>query len=680
MPIITINNKQVNVPDGITLIQACEIADIEIPRFCYHERLAIAGNCRMCLVEVEGGPPKPVASCAMPVTDGMKVHTDSPMVKKAREGVMEFLLANHPLDCPICDQAGECDLQDQSLMYGNDHSRFKEIKRAVKDKYIGPLVKTSMNRCIHCTRCVRFMTDVAGVQELGAVGRGEDMEITTYLEKSLTSELSGNIIDLCPVGALTSRPYSFKARNWELRKTESIDVMDAVGSNIRIDVRGLEVMRILPRLNEEINEEWISDKTRFCYDGLKYQRLDKAYIKKDGKFIAVELEDAYKFIAQKLKPLKGSEIAALSGDLSGVEEIFALKLLMQKLNSDNIDCRSVGSQIDSKDRASYIFNTRIAGIEEADSCLIIGCNPRIDAPIINSRIRKKYLSGNLKIANIGYDGDLTYPYLNLGGDIEILKEILDGKSKYSEILKNSKNPMLILGVDLMSRKDAKTILNYCKKIAEKYHMIREDWNGFNMLHKAASLVGALDVGFVSNDNSVHTGSIINKVASGEIKALYLLGVDSVDLIKPENSFVIYQGSHGEKGAAIADVILPAAAYTEKEAIYVNTEGRVQMTKKANSAPGEAQEDWKIILDLAKNLNIDLGFNEIISLRKLIIAQNPDLSNLDDIAETKWKNSVEAASDKLAEEEVKVTEIDFYTTNVIARTSKTMIDCSNIKKN
>jgi NADH-quinone oxidoreductase subunit G len=428
---ITINEQEITVQDGITLIQACEQAGVEIPRFCYHERLAIAGNCRMCLVEVSPGPPKPVASCATNVADGMKISTNSPMVKKAREGVMEFLLANHPLDCPICDQAGECDLQDQSMAYGKTTSEFLEHKRSVKDKNLGPLVATQMTRCIHCTRCVRFITDVAGTAEMGAAGRGETMEITSYLEKNLTSELSGNIIDLCPVGALTSKPYAFKARSWELSKTESIDVMDAVGSNIRLDSRGLEVMRILPRLNEDINEEWISDKTRFCYDGLKVQRLDQAYIKENGKLKPASLAEAYKFIAQNIKGLKGEEIAALSGRLSSVEEVTALKILMEKLGSDNIDCREIDSSIDANDPASYIFNTTISGIDNADSCLIIGVNPRTVAPIINARIRKRFLSGKLKIAAIGVDADLTYKYDNLGNEVKILQDILDGTSSYN---------------------------------------------------------------------------------------------------------------------------------------------------------------------------------------------------------------------------------------------------------
>jgi len=673
MAVVTINNKEINVPNGITLIQACEIANVEIPRFCYHERLVIAGNCRMCLVEIVGAPPKPVASCATKVVDGMKVKTDSEMVKKAREGVMEFLLANHPLDCPICDQAGECDLQDQSMFYGGGASRFNEHKRSVKEKNLGPLVATKMTRCIHCTRCVRFMTDVAGVEQIGAVGRGETMEITSYLEKSLTSELSGNIIDLCPVGALTSKPYSFKTRSWELNKTESIDVMDAVGSNIRLDSRGLEIMRILPRLNEDINEEWISDKTRFCYDGLKYQRLDQAYIKKDNKLVPVSIEEAYKFIRENLKNLQGSQIAALSGRLSGVEEITALKLLMEKLGSSNIDCREMASNINASDPASYSFNTTISGIDQADSCLLIGTNPRISAPIINARIRKRFLTKKLKIAAIGLDYDLTYKYQNLGNEAQILQDILDGKSTYNIVLEKSKYPMLIIGSDILKRNDGEIILNYAKKIAEKYQFIRNDWNGFNMLHNNASLTGALLSGFVSPN--INTDIILKKALKEEIKAVYLLGCDDIDLSKLENCFVIYQGSHGENGVQFADVILPGASYTEKEATFVNIESRPQLTSRAIFPPKNTQEDWQIIVDLAKTLKQDLGFNCINSLRKIMVKNNAVFANYNVAAKHGWINSktLETLSHS---KEINAKSDDFYSSNVIARLSRVLNDCKN----
>ncbi len=673
MAVVTINNKEITVPDGITLIQACEMADVEIPRFCYHERLAIAGNCRMCLVEVVGAPPKPVASCATPVVDGMKVKTDSEMVKKAREGVMEFLLANHPLDCPICDQAGECDLQDQSMAYGRADSRFQEHKRAVKDKNLGPLVATEMTRCIHCTRCVRFMTDVAGVAEMGAVGRGETMEITSYLEKSLTSELSGNIIDLCPVGALTSKPYAFKARSWELTKTESIDVMDAVGSNIRLDSRGLEIMRILPRLNEEINEEWISDKTRFCYDALKYQRLDQAYIKENGKFKAVSLDAAYEFIAKNLNGLKGNEIAALSGRLSGVEEITALKLLIEKLGSKNIDCREPGSKINAADPSSYSFNTTIAGIDQADSCLLIGVNPRIAAPIINARIRKRFLSRKLKVAAIGVDADLTYTYQNLGNQVQILQDIFDGKSAYNSVLEKSTNPMLIIGEELLKRADGEAILNLVKKIAEKYKMVRDDWNGFNMLHNNASLTGALLAGFVSED--INSQTILKKASEGEIKAVYLLGVDDIDLSELANCFTIYQGSHGENGVQFADVILPSAAYTEKEATFVNIESRAQLTTRATFPLKDAKEDWQIIIDLAKVLKLDLGANCPNSIREIMAKTNSIFASYNQAAKHSWiasKDIVNLAQSK----EISTKDDDFYSSNIIARLSRILNSCKN----
>ena len=672
MPTLSINGKPVQVPEGITIIQACEIADVEIPRFCYHERLAIAGNCRMCLVEVAGGPPKPVASCAMPVTEGMQVFTDTPMVKKAREGVMEFLLANHPLDCPICDQGGECDLQDQAYQYGAGKSEYHEHKRAVTDKNMGPLVKTQMTRCIHCTRCVRFIEDVAGTVEIGAVGRGESMEIATYLEKNLKSELSGNIIDLCPVGALTSKPYAFKARSWELRKTETIDVMDAVGSNIRIDSRGVEVMRILPRLNEEINEEWISDKTRFCCDGLKYQRLDKAYINQNGKLKPTSFDEAYATIIKKIKSVQVSEIAALTGQLSAVEEIFALKKLLEKLGVENFDCRLSGEKLSADDRASYLFNTTIAGIDSADACLLIGVNPRKDAPILNARIRKRFLSKKLKVAAIGCGADLTYAYKNLGDDVSALKEILDGRGEFAEILKNSKNPMIILGHDMLARSDGNLILTYAKKIAEKFNMIREDWNGFNFLSKSTGLLNGLETGFVGSSNAPE---ILNKAENGEIKIVILHGVDDeIDFKKLEKTFVIYIGSHGDRGAHIADIILPAAAYSEKDAVYVNLEGRPQSTTQASSTLGDAKEDSKIILELAEKLHIDLGFKNLASLRKVLSNEHSIFKNLEKISSAIWKKSDELKGNFI-EEKITIKDFDFYLTNPIARASRTLNKCS-----
>ncbi len=675
MPSITINGKEHQVDDNITLIQACEIAGIEIPRFCYHERLAIAGNCRMCLVEIEGGPPKPVASCATQVTEGMKIKTDSAMVKKAREGVMEFLLANHPLDCPICDQGGECDLQDQSYTYGHAHSEFLEHKRAVKDKNMGPLVKTTMTRCIHCTRCVRFITDVAGVAELGTLNRGENMEISSYLEKSLTSELSGNIIDLCPVGALTSKPYAFKARKWELNKTSSIDIMDGVGSNIRIDSKGLEIMRILPEINEDINEEWISDKTRFCYDGFKYQRLDKAYIRENGKLKAVPIEKAYKKIAHQLQSSKPEEIAALSGNLSAIEDVLSLKLLLNKLGSDNIDCRDENSAINANDRASYLFNTTIKGVDEADSCLIIGSNIRHDAPILNARIRKRYLTGNLTIATIGVEQDLTYKTTNLGDDINSLIEILEGKSPYSKILKESKKPMLIIGKSALNQDGSKLIINLCKKIAQKYNLIQENFNGFNVLQDNSSIIGAIDIGFTSKDSNINRSSILDKCKKGQIKTLYLLGDDSINIDKEllKNTFIIYQGSHGDKGAHIADVILPSATYTEKEATYINIEGRPQKTNRVTFPLGEAKEDWQNILAIAKELDSDIGFNNIKELRNIAYSIKPELENTNIIAKNNWNPALHI-DEKQNNHQISCQKSNFFKSNIIARSSKILDNC------
>jgi NADH-quinone oxidoreductase subunit G len=673
MPTVSINGKSHVVPEGITIIQACEIADIEIPRFCYHERLAIAGNCRMCLVEVAGGPPKPVASCAMPVAEGMQVFTDTPMVKKAREGVMEFLLANHPLDCPICDQGGECDLQDQAYQYGRGESHYHEHKRSVTEKNLGPLVKTQMTRCIHCTRCVRFMEDVAGTTEMGAVFRGEGMQITTYLEKNIKSELSGNIIDLCPVGALTSKPYAFKARSWELRKTETIDVMDAVCSNIRIDSRGTEIMRILPRLNEEINEEWISDKTRFCYDGLRYQRLDRAYIKQsDGKLKTVTLDEALQKTAKKIKALQASEIAALSGQLSSVEEIFALKKLLEKLGVKNFDCRLRDEKLSTDDRASYLFNTGIAGIEEADACLLVGVNPRKDAPILNARIKKASLNQNFKIAAIGVEADLTYAYQNLGSDVSALKSILDGKSPFCEILQKAQKPMLILGHDMVARADGAMLLGLVKKIAEKFHMVKDGWNGFNFLAKSTGFINGLELGFIGDSN---VSQILTKTSRDEIKAVILHAVDDdIDFEKLKNTFVIYIGSHGDRGAHVADIILPAAAYSEKDAIFVNCEGRPQSTKHAAFAPNEAKVDVEIFVALAEKLGIDLGFKNSAEIRKELVKTNKIFATLEKITKTTWKNSVETKGEFLGEN-LAPKNCDFYLTNPIARASRILNRCS-----
>jgi NADH-quinone oxidoreductase subunit G len=673
MPKLTVNGNEIEFDKGMTVLQACEIAGEEIPRFCYHERLKIAGNCRMCLVQVEGGPPKPAASCAMPAAEGMKVHTNTPMVKKAREGVMEFLLMNHPLDCPICDQGGECDLQDQAMAYGAGKSRYNEEKRAVKDKYMGPLVETHMTRCIQCTRCVRFLDDVAGISELGAVGRGEHMEITTYVEKSLTSELSGNIIDLCPVGALTSKPYAFKSRPWELRKTETIDVLDAVGSNIRVDARGLEVLRILPRLNEDINEEWISDKTRFAYDGLKLQRLDRPYVRKDGRLEQVSWSEAYKVIATKFKDINPDSIAAIAGDMVACETMFIMKNLLEKLGVRNIDCRQDGMKIDNSARVSYLFNTTIAGIEQADVCLLVGTNPRYEAPIINARIRKASLK-KLKVASIGEDCDFTYKVESLGNDVEILEQILSGKHPYSKKLESASNPMIIIGSGALAREDGEHILYLANEICNKYVLVKEGWNGYNVLHRAASRVGGLDVGFVPAKGGCDTEAILKRTESGEIKLVYLLGADEINMSRLGKAFVIYQGHHGDAGAHRADVVLPGVAYTEKDVTFVNTEGRVQHTTAAVSPKGDAKLDWIIVSELANALRKNLEFNSIESVREAMGKAVPHLA-FDGITPAKWENFGKKGS--LSSQPLVNPVKNFYMTDPISRASKIMAECTSV---
>ena len=611
MPTLTIDGKEIEVPHGFTLLQACEAAGAEIPRFCYHPRLAIAGNCRMCLVEMERAP-KPVASCAMPVADGMVIHTNTPGVQKARRGVMEFLLINHPLDCPICDQGGECDLQDQAMAYGFDRSRYREGKRAVEDKYLGPLIKTIMTRCIHCTRCIRFATEIAGVPELGATGRGEDMEVGTYVEKALTSELSGNMIDLCPVGALTSAPYAFAARSWELTKIESVDVMDAVGSNIRVDSRGAEVMRVLPRLNEDVNEEWISDKTRFACDGLKRQRLDRPYVRRDGRLQAATWDEAFSAIGQHLKGVQGKRIAAIAGDLADCESMMALKDLMVKLRSPNTDCRQDGAKLDGACRAGYLFNTTIAGIEQADACLLIGTDVRREAPIINARLRKRHLAGGFPVGVVGPQVDLTYDYRHLGDGPQTLEQIAAGQHAFAGVLRRAERPMLIVGMGALARADGAQVLATARTIAEDCGMVQDTdgWNGFNVLHTAAARVGGLDLGFLPGDGGLDTGAIVDAAAAGAVAVVYLLGADEIDMDSLGKAFVIYQGHHGDAGAQRADVILPGAAYTEKNATYVNTEGRVQQGRRAIYPPGEAREDWTIIRALSevlgRKLAVDTG--------------------------------------------------------------------------
>ncbi|MCH8861792.1 MAG: NADH-quinone oxidoreductase subunit G [Proteobacteria bacterium] len=669
MPTLTINGKEVTVEPGSTVMQACEAVGIEIPRFCYHERLSIAGNCRMCLVEMEKSP-KPIASCAMPAGDGMVIHTESEEVKRAREGVMEFLLINHPLDCPICDQGGECDLQDQATAYGRGLSRYQENKRAVREKYMGPLIKTVMTRCIHCTRCVRFAEEIAGVPTLGAVGRGEGLEITTYLEKALQSELSGNIIDLCPVGALTSKPYAFTARSWELKKTESVDVMDAVGSAIRIDARGNEVMRVLPRLNEEVNEEWISDKTRFACDGLKYKRLDRPWVRREGKLVEAGWDEAFESIAAVLKDLPGEALAAIVGDLADMEAMLALKDLLGALGSARIECRQDGAALDAGCRAGYIFNSTIAGIEEADYCLLVGTNPRHEATIINARLRKATLAG-LKVARIGPPDDLTYRVEDLGDDAGLLKQILDGTHPAAEALQRAEKPMLILGQGALTRADGAAMLGLARAVADKYGLITGDWNGFNILHTAASRVGGLDLGLTTEGG---VEAILSDAAKGKTRAVFLLGADEVDMSRLKKAFVVYMGSHGDAGVSEADIILPAAAYTEKPGTYVNTEGRVQRAQKAIFPPGDAREDWTILRALSDKLGVTLPYDDLAALRAKLAELLPHLEETDTAPQAAW-GAFGGDSKGAKKGGFALPVEDFYQTNPVARASRTMAQCS-----
>lgn len=669
---MTIDGTEIEVEDGITVLQACEQAGVEIPRFCYHERLSIAGNCRMCLVEMERAP-KPIASCSMPVGDGMVIKTNTETVKKARNGVMEFLLINHPLDCPICDQGGECDLQDQAMAYGFDHSRFKENKRSVTDKNLGPLVETHMTRCIHCTRCIRFSTEVAGVEVLGATGRGENMEVGTYVEQAISSELSANIIDLCPVGALTSKPYAFEARPWELTKTESVDVMDAVGSNIRVDSRGREVMRVLPMLNEDVNEEWISDKTRYACDGLARQRLDKPYMKVDGKLQAASWHDAFDAIGGKVRGLDGSRIGAIAGDMCDAEAMTALKDLMTALGSNNIDCRQDGAKLTTGARAGYTFNTTIAGIEDADACLLVGSNPRLEAPIINARLRKRMVEGGFKVGMVGETVDLTYRYEHLGAGPQTLKEIADGTHSFCEILKSAERPMIIVGQGALTHADGAAVLAAARKIAETTGMIAEDWNGFNVLHTAAARVAGLDLGLVPGEGGKDVAGILDGAASGDIEVVYLLAADEIDTAKLTNAFVIYQGHHGDAGAHVADIVLPGAAYTEKEGTYVNTEGRVQRGRRATFPPGDAREDWAILRALSEVLGKTLPYNNLGQVRARMVEVAPLLDQLEVVTPSAWADFGQAGSLDGGPFASPIT--NFYMTDPISRASATMAACT-----
>ena len=675
---LIVDGKEIDVPPEYTLLQACETAGAEIPRFCFHERLSIAGNCRMCLIEVQGIP-KPQASCAMGVKDlapnkdgtPKQLFTKTPMVKKAREGVMEFLLINHPLDCPICDQGGECDLQDQAMAYGVDASRYAENKRAVENKYIGALVKTIMTRCIHCTRCIRFTTEVAGVPELGAIGRGEDMEITTYLEQAMTSELQSNVVDLCPVGALTSKPYAFAARPWELNKTQSVDVMDALGSAIRIDTRGREVMRILPRTNDDVNEEWISDKTRHIVDGLRTQRLDQPYVRENGRLRQATWKEAFAAIADKVKAAGSKRIGALAGQLAGVEEMFALKALMASLGSTNIDARYPGSPLHPKNgRASYLFNSTIAGIDQADALLIIGSNPRREAAVLNARIRKRWRAGNFPVGLIGEKADLTYTYDYLGAGPESLAGF--GKSKFAEAFKAAQRPLVLVGAGALARPDGAAIASLAAKTAIEFGALKDGWNGFNILHTEAALPGALDVGFVPGEGALDTGAMLGGNA---LDVLFLLGVDEVDV--PPGAFVVYIGTHGDRGAHRADVILPGAAYPEKSALYVNTEGRVQMANRAAFPPGDAREDWAILRALSGVLGHTLPYDSLPRLRQALFAAHPHFMRLDQIAPGDAADIGKLAKLGGAADKAPLLSAvsEFYLTNPIARASATMAECS-----
>ncbi|MQA65277.1 MAG: NADH-quinone oxidoreductase subunit G [Alphaproteobacteria bacterium] len=675
MPKVTVDGVEIEVAPGTTILQACEQAGKEIPRFCYHERLSIAGNCRMCLVEVSPGPPKPAASCAMPVAEGQQIKTDSPMVKKARRGVMEMLLINHPLDCPICDQGGECDLQDQALFYGFDRSRFAENKRAVKDKDFGPLVKTEMTRCIHCTRCVRFATEVAGVEEIGATGRGEDMEITTTIGRILTSELSGNIIDLCPVGALTSKPFAFTARPWELRKTESIDVLDAVGSNIRVDARGSEVMRVLPRLNEDINEEWLSDKSRFAYDGLKRQRLDRVYVRDSGKLREASWDEAFTRIAERIKGLDGRRIAAIAGDLADCESMLALRDLMAALESPNVDCRQDGAKLDGRVRASYIFNTTIAGIEAADAALIVGANPRTEAAIINARVRKRWLQGGFPVGVIGTPADLTYRAQNLGAGPRTLTDLVEGRHDFAHVLEAAERPMIILGSGAVARPDGGAVLAAARAVAERFGAVKNDWNGFNLLQRASSRVGGLDLGLTPGIGGRDVAGIVAGAAAGDIGLVWLLGADEIPMDSLGSAFVVYQGHHGDVGAHRADVVLPGAAYTEKNATYVNTEGRVQRANAAHFPLGAAREDWAILRAFSTVIGKTLPYNTLAQVRARLIMANPVFAAVDGIVPAPWQDFGTAGA--MTEAPFIDPIGNFYMTDPISRASVAMARCTEM---
>ncbi len=668
MPKLKVNDIEVEVEEGLTVLQACEKAGAEIPRFCYHEKLSIAGNCRMCLVEMEKSP-KPIASCAMPAAEGMNIKTNTPFVEKARKGVMEFLLANHPLDCPVCDQGGECDLQDQSMFYGVDKSRFKENKRAVPEKYMGPLIKTQMTRCIHCTRCVRFATEVAGVSELGAIGRGEDMQITTYLEQSMQSELSANVIDLCPVGALTSKPYVFEARPWELKKTETVDVMDAVGSNVRVDTYDWEVKRVLPIINEDINEEWISDKTRYACDGLLNQRLDTPFIKYNGKFEKASWSEVFKIIKSKFENSSDDKACGFVGDLINMETGYILKEFFDRtLNNKNYDSRSDNRFLDNSERENYIFNSSINGIEDADLIFLIGANPRYEATILNARIRKAFVNNNTKIISLNDVGDLTYPYKNLDGQTQSIKNIFEGLDEISKEIISASKPMIIIGESLLKLNSAEHLFYLIKNFLKKNNKFTENWNPLNILSCDAATVGNFDLGILNQEKN-----LLDELKSNKFEIVYLIGQDNLEFNK-KDEFVIYQGSHGDRGAEIADIILPGSAYTEQEGFFTNLEGRVQKAYKASYPPGEAKEDWQIINELAEVMNNRKLFNDKEELES-------SMFNYLKLQQEKQTTGNKVKTNSVFQnEKLNIHIKDYYFSNVIARSSKTMIECNNSKLN
>ena len=666
---LKINNIDIEIEEGLTVLQACEKAGVEIPRFCYHERLSIAGNCRMCLVEIEKSP-KPIASCAMPATDGMNIKTNTPLVEKARKGVMEFLLANHPLDCPVCDQGGECDLQDQSMFYGVDKSRFKENKRQVPEKNLGPLIKTIMTRCIHCTRCIRFATEVAGVEELGAIGRGEDMQITTYLEKSMESEMSGNVVDLCPVGALTSKPYVFEARPWDLKKTETIDVMDAVGSNIRVDTYEWEVKRVLPRINEDINEEWISDKTRHACDGLLNQRLDTPYIKKDGTLIKSSWKEAFELIKNKILQTSSDKISGFVGDMINMEASYIFKELLSKVfKTEWYESRSDHYYLNTYNRENYLFNSKIKGIEESDLIILIATNPRFEATILNARIRKAYVKNKTEIFSLNNVGKLTYPYKLINGDTETIKNISEDNHELSEKIKKANKPLIIFGQSYLLLKSSVYTLELLKSFLSKNNKISNEWNALNLISNDASTVGSIDLGIYNNKNNEN--EVLKNLQNNSYEVVYLLGADNLNFNK-KNEFIIYQGSHGDKGAELADIILPSAAFTEQDGFYTNLEGVMQKAYKASYPPGEAKEDWQVINELSKYISSKNLYDSKESLEK-------NMTNYLNLHNSKNNNSTKFENN-FTKEKIFIKDIDYYYSNAIARASKTMSECRKEKIN